>query len=306
MEYRDIIAANPTRIICVENRFTGKKCETPSFVASAGYTENFSKQWSRFRDTQIDSVNGTSISKDFLERMLDQTLDSLEGKTILELGAGAGRFTEYLVRYAKCLVAIDLSEAIFANAALGADNLVAAQADLLHMPPMRLKFDIVFCRGVLQHTPNPVQAIERIHQFAKPGGTVIFDVYRRTCVGRLHYKYLWRPIIRRLFTFESFSEFLDRYAERILHWRWKLKPFLPGKSKYVLSYLFPVWDHKGLLPLTDKQLIEWSKLDTLDAMFAFYDTPLKHKEVIEIIRSLGHELVFSDKRLNFFKVRAHQ
>ena len=299
--FRSVFASEPNSVVVVKGRLTGKDCEVPSFVSGLHYADNFSKQWSRFRDVQLDSVNGTSISREYLEGLIGHPLEYLAGKTILELGAGAGRFTEYLIRYGRVVVAIDLSEAIFVNAALGAESLVPAQADLLHMPRMTLKFDLVFCRGVLQHTPDPAKAIELIHGWAAPGGIVAFDIYAPGRLGKLNAKYLLRPIIQRLFTFDSLSRFLERYAERMLRIRWGLKPFLPGGSKRLLDYVLPIWDYRGALPLSEEQLVEWGKLDTVDAMFALYDNPMKYEAVLNLLRTLGCRVLAADPKMNVFR-----
>lgn len=299
--FRDVFASEPNSVIVVKGRVTGKDCEVPCFVGARHYADNFGKQWSRFRDSQLDSVNGTSISREYLERLLGHPLEYLAGKRILEVGAGAGRFTEHLVRYGSLVVAIDLSEAIFVNGALGAESLVPAQADLLHMPRMKLKFDVVFCRGVLQHTPDSAKAIELIHGWVAPGGVVAFDIYAPGRLGKLNAKYLLRPIIQRLFTFDSFSRFLEQYAEGMLRTRWRLEPFLPGRSKRLLDYVLPIWDYRGVLPLSEEQLVEWGKLDTLDAMFARYDNPMKYQAVLDLLRTLGCRVLAADRGMNFFR-----
>lgn len=303
MNFRGVFAAEPQRVVVVRGRRSGTWCEIPSFVESDEYAANFSKQWLRFRDTQLDSANGTSISRDFLERLLGQPVEAVRGKTVLEVGAGTGRFTEHLVRHAWLVVAVDLSEGIFVNAALGSGNLIAAQADLLSMPPMRIRFDLVLCRGVLQHTPNPRRAIELLHQWAAETGTVVFDVYRPGRLGRLEAKYLWRALVQRFWRWDQFAELLDRCAEPMLRTRWLLKRFLPGKTKRLLDYVLPVWDYKGVLPLSEQQLVEWAKLDTLDAMFARYDEPLSYPEVLRILNALGHRIRSADPAMNFFRTQ---
>ena len=300
-DFRGVFASEPNAVFVVKGRLTGKDCEVPSFVSGLHYADNFSKQWSRFRDSQLDSVNGTSISREYLERLIGHPLEYLAGKTILEVGAGAGRFTEHLIRYARVVVAMDLSEAIFVNAALGADSVIAAQADLLHMPRMKMKFDLVVCRGVLQHTPDPAKAIELIHRWVAAGGVVAFDIYAPGRLGRLGAKYLLRPVIQRLFTFDSLSNFLERHAERMLRIRWGLQPFLPGRSKRLLDYVLPIYDYRGVLPLSEDQLVEWGKLDTLDAMFARYDNPMKYEAVLNLLRTLGCRVLAADPKMNFFR-----
>ena len=59
------------------------------------YTSNFGKQWKDFQNVQIDSLNNNNISFKFLNRILFNQMTILNDKTILEIGCGAGRFTEY-------------------------------------------------------------------------------------------------------------------------------------------------------------------------------------------------------------------
>lgn len=300
-DYRDVFAADPCSVIVLKGLKTGGTVEVASFVSGRHYAENFGKQWERFRNIQLDSINGTTISRSYLEDLIGFPVERLEGKTVLEIGAGAGRFTEYFVRHAQRVVAVDLSEAIFVNTALGAANLIPAQADLLAMPPMKMRFDLVYCRGVLQHTPDPVRSIAQLHQWIKPGGMVAFDIYAPGVLGKLGAKYLLRPIIRRLFTYESFLRFLESYAAPILRLRWKLKPFLPGRSKQLLDFILPVYDYRGYHCLDDEQLIEWGKLDTLDAFFACYDNPMSCEEVMDALRGMGAQVISADRRWNFFR-----
>jgi SAM-dependent methyltransferase len=291
--HADIFAVEPPRVVS----------GIPSFVPEAHYATNFSVQWTRFRDTQLDSVTGLEISKRLLEALLGYSVEALAGRSVLEVGAGAGRFTEHFVRHAALVVAIDLSEAIFANTALGSENLVAAQADLLDMPPLRRKFDVVYCRGVIQHTPSPERAIEKLHEWARPGGEVVFDVYPRGRLGRLRAKYLWRRIVPRLMSWERCATFLEQNALPLLRARWALRPLFPGKAVQLLDYALPLWDYKGDLPLSEEQLVEWCVLDTLDGLYAVHDNPRDPGEILEVLRSLPCEVVSHDPLANRFKTR---
>jgi hypothetical protein len=69
----------------------------PRFVSDDLYASSFGLQWNTFRKTQLDSCTGTTISKDRLTRILGG-LDWLDGKTVLEAGCGAGRFSEVLLK----------------------------------------------------------------------------------------------------------------------------------------------------------------------------------------------------------------
>jgi hypothetical protein len=67
-----------------------------------------------------------------------------------------------------------------------------------------------------------------------------------------------------------------------------------------LDYVLPIWDYRGVLPLSEEQLVEWGKLDTVDAMFARYDNPMKYEDVVDILRTLGCRVLSADRE-NVFR-----
>src|SRR5678815_5358153 len=87
----------------------------PRFVCSENYASAFGRQWNKFRKTQLDSHTGTTISKDRLQRCLGGSLDVIKGKSVLEVGCGAGRFTEIMLKTGARVFACDLSSAVEAN-----------------------------------------------------------------------------------------------------------------------------------------------------------------------------------------------
>ena len=62
-------------------------------VQSEGYAENFGLQWSLFSRTQFDDELGSPLSRDRLLQTSGWTVESFDGELVLEVGAGAGRFT---------------------------------------------------------------------------------------------------------------------------------------------------------------------------------------------------------------------
>ena len=135
----------------------------PRFVGSANYASAFGLQWNSFRTTQLDSHSGTSISRDRLTRCLGGDAEVLRGRSVLEVGCGAGRFTELMLEGGARVVACDLSSAVEANyencSALGGQKYFVCQADLRQLPLTPASFDFVVCLGVIQHTPNPEETI---------------------------------------------------------------------------------------------------------------------------------------------------
>ncbi len=72
-------------------------------------------------------------------------------KNVLEVGCGAGRFTELLLKHGARVFASDLSAAVEANYdnCRGAAGYFVCQADLRELPARREAFDFVICLGVI-------------------------------------------------------------------------------------------------------------------------------------------------------------
>ena len=147
----------------------------PRFVDSEAYAAGFGRQWKMFRRTQLDSFTATTISRDRLARCLGGSLEVVRGKGVLEIGCGAGRFSELLLDAGGRLFASDLSavvEANYENCCTAAGYFVC-QADLRKLPARRHAFDFVVCLGVIQHTPCPEEAIaslRRLRQTRRAAG----------------------------------------------------------------------------------------------------------------------------------------
>jgi SAM-dependent methyltransferase len=151
----------------------------PRFVCSANYASSFGLQWKAFQKTQLDSYTGTTISLDRLTRCLGGSLEVVQGKSVLEAGCGAGRFTEILLGAGARVFACDLSEAVEANYANCGHwpNYFVCQADILRLPALPRSFDTVLALGVIQHTPSPEVTISTLAEYVRPGGMLVIDHY---------------------------------------------------------------------------------------------------------------------------------
>ncbi|HEY2904300.1 MAG TPA: class I SAM-dependent methyltransferase [Vicinamibacterales bacterium] len=109
--------------------------------------------------------------------------DGYRGKTVLEVGCGAG---VDLARFAKggAIVsgvdvapsAIALARANFAQQGLRGEFQVA---DGEHLPFADGAFDFVYAHGVVQYTAQPQQLVDEVRRVLKEGGEAIFQVYNR-------------------------------------------------------------------------------------------------------------------------------
>ena len=266
------------------------------------YTKNFGKQWRNYNKVQIDSFNNFKISKNFLKKIIFSEIEYLKGKNILEIGCGAGRFTEYLAPLSNICVSTDLSSSIYYNVAKNSKNLFLVKADFLKLNSKK-KFDVVICRGVLQHTPNPLQSILKLYEFIDKKGIVFFDIYSMPKIGFLHPKYFfWRPLIKKFFTYENFEIFLKKNIKILLYIKRKIK-YVFFNSNFISDIFIPVWDYKDKLILNEKQLEDWAILDTLDGIYAKYDNPINNKKLLKFLKKNNINLLKINKIGNIFMTK---
>ena len=238
------------------------------FVPAENYSKSFGLQWNRHRRTQLDSEVGRPISENRLFAATGWPRD-LSGKRILEAGSGAGRFTEVLCRTGAEVYSFDYSAAVEANAVNnGANkNLYLFQADIRAIPLPAAWFDHVLCLGVLQHTPEPEVSFRSLAKHVKPGGDLVVDVYRRSLAAALQWKYLLRPVTRRMDPVRLHA-LVERHAPRLIGpTRWLRR--VAGRAGARLSPIVE-YSHLGLTPEQNRQ---WAVLDTFDMYSPAHDHP---------------------------------
>ena len=107
---------------------------------------------------------------------------------IVEIGCGTGQMSLYLARGARQVIGADLTRAsllLAADAArrFGIEGASFVETDLAR-PALRPRaFDLVYCSGVLHHTPDPRASFARIVELARPGGMIVLGLYNK--VARL-------------------------------------------------------------------------------------------------------------------------
>lgn len=257
------------------------------------YTENFGKQWNTFARTQVDEHSGVDLSK---RRFFAQTdWGDLAGQTVLEVGSGAGRFTEVVLKHTKAeLYSVDYSAAVEANYANNGPHprLRLFQAGVYALPFPPQSFDNVFCFGVLQHTPDVKKSVECLAAMVKPGGRLAVDFYPiKGWWSKIHAKYLLRP-----WTKKMNHDKLLRLIRRNVPWMLAVADFSYkiGLGKIVNRFL-PLCDVKVCLPkgLSPEQRLEWAVLDTFDMFSPAYDQPQRIPTVEKWFKELGFIDVFA-------------
>ncbi|MDX6474670.1 MAG: hypothetical protein QOH95_181, partial [Gaiellaceae bacterium] len=237
-----------------------------------------------YRLTQLDSHTGTTISHDRARRCLGNKLwESLAGLHVLECGCGAGRFTEVLLERGARVTSVDLSEAVDANAATfppGPSHRVA-QADILRLPFQPRSYDVVFCLGVVQHTPDPEQTIASLYEHVRPGGWLVFDHYSRRLQWWLSTAPLFRAYLKRLSPDRGLAA-TERLVDTLLPLHRRAGALAP-----LVRRLSPVQTYFGRLPLDDTAQREWALLDTHDALRDWYKHFRTGEQIERTLSSLG-------------------
>jgi len=140
-----------------------------------GYPPNDSLAWLRARAERSDFA-----------RQLDQAIPG--DARIVEVGCGTGQMSLYLARADRLVIGADLTRASLALAAeaagrFGVERALFVETDLRRPGLKPGAFDVVYCSGVLHHTPDPRASFRSLARLARPGGIIVLGLYN--AVARL-------------------------------------------------------------------------------------------------------------------------
>lgn len=127
----------------------------------------------------LSSLRARGNRNDFA-RLLDEAIPG--NARVLEVGCGTGQMSLFLARADRLIVASDISRPsleLGAGAArrFGVDRILFVETDL-RMPGLRSgAFDVVYCSGVLHHTPDPQQSFGALARLVQPGGFIVVGLY---------------------------------------------------------------------------------------------------------------------------------
>jgi len=268
----------------------------PRFVTDEGYAASFGYQWKQFSRAQLDSETGTDASR---RRLLLGTgwPERLDGETVLEAGCGMGRFTEVLLSTGATVVSFDYSAAAeVTHEQFSSRGARVCQASIYELPYRPASFDRVFCYGVLQHCPDVERAFHSLVQAVKPGGHLAVDVYDRLRMffnARYRVRWLTRRVPK---------ETLLRWCQRLVPAYMRVVPPLHPFNQLVV----PIKDYRGRLGMAREHEIEWSVLDTMDALSPAYDQPQWLSTMKRWCRDAGLIDVWAKRGGNGIEVRARR
>jgi SAM-dependent methyltransferase len=190
-----------------------------------------------------------------LPRLID--FDGYRGKSVLEVGCGAGTDLVRFARGGARVTGVDLSSAALALArenfrqqGLEAD---LREADGEHLPFADQSFDFVYVHGVVQYTGGDRQLVEECRRVLKTGGSAVFQVYNRLSWLNALSKLMKVPLehedapVLKKYSAAEFRALLSGFREvRIVEERFPVKSRLHGGWKGTLFNTFFVGTFNAL------------------------------------------------------------
>ena len=253
------------------------------------YAENFGLQWNKFTLTQYDSFTGLPLTKERLLENSEWDINEIKDKLIIEVGSGAGRFTEIFLSANSYIVSVEMSDAIYANSKHNnSEKIIFIKSSLTDLEILNNLFDYVFCYGVAQHTPSILKTYSSCYQFGKKESKISIDHYAKVFYPTA--KSIWRPLTKRIkpsILFKIVNFYIPYYFPLDTFVRIKLPKILRIFIRIFLP--IPCFNYVKMknVPKEKKTLIKWAIMDTFDALGAKYDTPLNPTQLEKIAKNIG-------------------
>ncbi len=139
-------------------------------------------------DQLHDRFKQTLPREDVRLRGLIESLGTIRGQRILDLGCGKGRFGRRLAEEGATVVGLDRSRAMLAQAS----DLPRIHASARRLPLCTAMFDAVIAVEVIEHLPAMDDVLHEVHRVLRPGG--LFAIVDKNA-GALNSKRPWIPAL---------------------------------------------------------------------------------------------------------------
>jgi SAM-dependent methyltransferase len=245
------------------------------FVEANNYADTFGYQWQQFARTQLKP----QASELNLLKKTALTKQNLEGKLVLDVGCGMGRFAEVATRWGARVIGVDLSAAAEVAAHNLADrDFLAFQADVFNLPFAPGSFDCVYSIGVLHHTPDCEKAFKALPQYLRPGGTIAVWLYSGYNKWYRFSDY-YRKLTHRIPTNRMHS--ILRVAVPVVHWFDQSVRRIPVAGAPISGLV------RHAFPISRSPNPEIRLLDTLDWYTPKYQSKHTYEQVFRWFESCG-------------------
>lgn len=139
----------------------------------------FDVEWTLFKyEDEVYGHTKEDEESDFVKRTGFNVKGS-ENRLVLDVGCGIGRLIRSLAKYGVECVGVELSigvDSAYSESSSGG-RIHFIQGDIADLPMKSRIFDYVYCKGVLQYTPDAKEIFGRLHRLSKTGGVVSITMY---------------------------------------------------------------------------------------------------------------------------------
>lgn len=252
----------------------------------ADVARTFSFEWTAHHrgDFEKDTLFGRTREEDWalvLEAVGISEAD-VDGATVLDAGCGSGRFCQLFADHgATTVVGVDINEAVdeAAQHCRDSDKIHIVQGNIFSLPFKPGVFDVIWCNGVVHHTPDAAAAHRALARHVRPGGILYVWVY----AARFNPFRFVKTVAR--------GARLHRWRPRALQ---VLSTLIAGMSVAALGLYRAIRSIPGLRPSTAwgvrtvrPRTFAELKLTWFDALSPEFDTRHSEDEVIGWFRSQG-------------------
>jgi 2-polyprenyl-3-methyl-5-hydroxy-6-metoxy-1,4-benzoquinol methylase len=122
----------------------------------------------------MQEIQTKGFNKILNKARAEKLLQYVKGKTCLEIGAGYGQITKYLVRWFEKVTVIEIDKTC-AIQIPKYRNMSLICEDFLVLIPTEDKFDTIICTNVLEHVDDPRKFLESIKTWGHENTTYLFS-----------------------------------------------------------------------------------------------------------------------------------
>lgn len=204
------------------------------------------------------------------------TPQRLRGAVVLDAGCGSGAFTRLIAdrSAAEAVIGVDMIDAVDQAYASTRDrpNVHIVQGNVFALPFRAPAFDLIWCNGVIHHTPDAAGAHASLCRHVKPGGILYVWVYAKRfnpfrftkdVFDALRLTRLSEPVLMRLVGYISPLSLVTLAAYRAVR-------RIPGLRPRT------AWGRRTVRPRTLDEL----RLTWFDALSPEYDSRHTEEEVL--------------------------
>lgn len=181
-----------------------------------------------------------------------------QDKRVLEIGCGTGRISAEIAKYNIDLTVLDIGENLVRRT-MGKIGCKGVVGDACCLPFSQDSFDIIISSECIEHTTNPILAIQEMCRVCIPGGIVCI-----TSPNKLWYPVLWLSIKTGMRKFRGIENWLYPHTVRTIMkkcgfedfrvsgchcWPFQLKltrPLLRWLDQRMSGYLYPLMINYGI------------------------------------------------------------